>query len=362
MGELQTMISKRCKRLRAESQSSFYLKALVQIFLLAIFAGVSIAATPASVICDPKAGIWDFGLEWVAQTCVPKTMTDSTETIYNNNYVTCDRASNTVGLFASYGDETMTPEDFISYAVGLTASNGRHYKIFRNSEGTHFLLVHPNYTGLIDGKDMTTYAEGRVYTDVFTQGLILPPTPLCKKAPPCNHCPCTEVKAASTVNIISGRLSHDQELFDTKGGQSPLAVSINYRSIPFAPSSIGNGWSHSYETSLQAGGTSTVTIWDNGTVRDYRLLAGAYRSAPGDFSILRKTSAGSYFLTEKSGMVQNFDSAGRISSKVDVNGNTTSFTYTGGNLSSVTDPNGRVASFFYDPDGKLSSIADPLGM
>jgi RHS repeat-associated protein len=350
------------KKLRAQTKSSLYLKALVQLVMVAVFAGVSVAATPVPVTCDPGTGIWDFGLEWIAKTCVPKTMTDSTVTEYNNNYVTCNKASKSVELFASFGDDTMTPEDFISYAVGLTASNGKPYKIFRNSQGTHFLLVHPGYTGLIDGKDMTGYAEGQVYTDVFTKGFVLPPTPLCKKAPPCNHCPCTEVRAASTVNIISGRLSHDQELFSTKGGQSPLAVSLNYRSIPFAPSSIGMGWAHSYETSLQAGGSSTVTIWDNGTVRDYRLLAGAYQSAPGDFSILTKTSAGAYVLTEKNGLVQNFDSAGRIISKVDTNGNTTSFSYTGGKLSSVTDPNGRVANFLYDTNGNLSSIAAPMGM
>jgi len=339
----------------AYQRSLFLRRVLAPVLLLLLVAGAGSSAHAASISCDPKGGISDFGLEWAADTCVSKGMNDSTYVHYTNNDLTCDPSSHQVVLHGPYGDDAMAPADFLSYATGITASGGRHFKIFRNKEGSHLLLVHPDYTGTIDGQDMTKYAEGGVYTDVFRSGFILPPIPSCIKTP---HS-CTEMPSNSTVNMISGRLSHSQELFSTKGGQFPLTVTLNYRNIPFAPSSVGNGWSHSYEISLQAGGNSTVTVWDNGDVRDYRLVGGIYQASSDDSSSLTKNGDGSYLLTEKNGGTLSFDPAGHLIARADTNGNATTFTYANGNLASVTDPNGRSATFTYGVNGKLASIGGP---
>src|ERR1039457_3073345 len=328
----------------------------VVVFLLGcIFSGVCLA-TPKPVTCDPKGGIWNFGMEWEADTCVPKDMTADTSIHLVNTALVC--TNSIVQKFSALGDNSLgePPSFFINSAV----SQG--YRVFRNTEGTHIMIVDPRYTGLIAGKDITAYAPGQVYTDFFKRGFVLPPVPICKKDPECTTCPCPlEVRVGSTVNIISGRLSHNQELFSVKGGQLPLSFTLYYKSMPFAPSAIGNGWSHGYEQSLQVLANGTLVVWGDGKERDYRLIAGVYTPPRGDYSTLVKNVDNSYTLTEKNGLTRSFDSSGRITALSDRNGNSTSFVYTSGKLTSVTDANSRTALLAYDANGILSTITDPLG-
>jgi len=334
---------------------------IAQAAVILVFVGLSIAQEPIS--CDPKTGTWDFGLEWVADTCVPITMTDNTEVRFINNLVTCDRNAKSVALLAPYGNDTMSPEDFITYALSTTATDGRHYRIFRNNEGTHFVLVHPSYTGTIDGKSMTDYAEGEVHTDVFQKGFILPATPNCKGGD-FNNDPKTEKCIGSSVNLGTGRLSHSQELFSLNNNRSlALGLALNYRSVPFAPSSIGNGWSHSYEETLEPGEGYSMVFWQEGTRRIYnkrKVTDSSYLPPLGDHSTLAQTENG-WTITESDGLRRTFDSNGRILSITDrYVDNSLEFTYSGGKLAKVTDATGRAVSFSYNADsGKLETITDP---
>ncbi|WP_243374403.1 RHS repeat-associated core domain-containing protein [Geotalea sp. SG265] len=277
-------------------------------------------------------------------------MNDNTITHYVDTMVQC--SDPTVTSEASYGDDQMSPASLINY----WKSAG--YKVFRNKEGTHIVAINSYYNGTIDGKSMSSYATGQVYTDVFKEGFVLPPTPDCKggdaNRPPMEQC------GNSTVNMQSGRLSHGQELFATKSTQ-PLAlnVSLYYRSIQFAPSAIGNGWSHSYEMSLQNGAGNSKVFWYQGTRRIYNNYNGTYISPRGDFSTLAKNGDNTFTITEKDGLKRNFDTAGTATTIVDCNGNTLTLTYTSGKLASVTDPNGRIATFAYDGNGKLYTVTDP---
>ena len=322
----------------------------VHLLLLAAV-GTSLAAAPVS--CDTKGWISSIGLEWVASNCIAKTMTDNTALHYGNNFVECNGGN--VSVYASYGDSQATPASLVNYIL----SQG--YKVFRNKEGSHVLMVHPLYKGVIDGKDMTRYATGQVYTDVFSRGLVLPQTPLCNATPPCKSCPCPEIELGSSVNLISGRLSHTQELFSAKGGQMPQTLTLDYRSMDFEPSTIGSGWSHSSEQSLQVLANGSLSLWHGGISRNYRLYSGVYFAPAGDYSTLVKNADGSYLLTEKEGLKRVFDSSGHISAMVDRNGNTVSFVYASGTLQLVTDPSGRNVTFTYDLDGRLSVVTDPGG-
>ncbi len=321
------------------------------LFSLCGAAGISMAAAPVS--CDTKGWISTIGLEWVVDTCVSKDMTDNTTLIYGNNFLQCSGGN--VSVYASYGDSQSPPTALVNYII----SQG--YKVFRNKEGTHILMVHPSYKGTIDGKDMTKYATGQVYTDVFSRGLILPQTPICRETPPCKSCPCPEIEMGSTVNLISGRLSHAQELFAAKGGQLPLTLALNYRSMDFGPSALGSGWSHSYEQSLQLLSNGSLSFWQGGISRTYLLYNGVYTAPTGDYSTLVKNGDGSYQLTEKEGLKRSFDLSGRITSLVDRTGNRVSFVYADGRLQLVTDPSGRSATFAYNLNGKPSTVTGPNG-
>lgn len=309
----------------------------------------------AATSCDPQGGITTVGLEWVAKQCIPDGVSDNTSIYYINNALECSGGN--VTLFAPYGDTQGSPASLINY----WKSQG--YRVFRNKEGSHIVAVHRYYTGLIDGKSMSNYTPGQVYTDVFSEGFILPsPTPDCQGGDfNCGGCPC-EQPANSTANLGTGRLSHDQDLFALKNSQSlSLSISLYYRSIQFAPSAIGNGWSHSYEMALQTNSNGSVTFWMNGTRRIYTLYSNVYYPPKGDYSALVKNGDGTYTLTEKDGLKHNFNASGNITSMVDRNGNTLAFTYAAGKLTTVTDPNGRSAILAYDSNNKLSTVTDPKG-
>jgi RHS repeat-associated protein len=171
-----------------------------------------------------------------------------------------------------------------------------------------------------------------------------------------------ETCAGSTVNKGTGRLSHSQKIFSTNTSQPlSLALALNYHSQDFAPSAIGNGWSHSYEMSLQNGAGNSKIFWQGGKRRVYESYNTGYVSPKGDYSNLVQNGDGSFTLTEKSGFVRQFDNTGVATSIVDRNGNSLIFTYAAGQLASVTDANSRTANFAYDGNGKLTTITDPQG-
>lgn len=333
--------------------SGFRLVPLLSVCLLLL----KITTSHAAITCNPQSGVTTIGLEWVAKQCIPDGMNYGTTIYYENNALQCQ--SGAVGLFAWYGDDQTTPAAIANYYASIG------YRVIINREGSHIVAVDSRYTGLIDGKSMSSYAAGAVNFDVFTSALYpTNPVPDCKggdaNRPPMEQC------GNSTVNMETGRLSHGQELFATRSSQ-PLAlnVSLYYRSIQFAPSTIGNGWSHSYETALSAGTGYNMVLWINGARRIYSKFSSSatapFISPKGDFSTLVKNADNTWTITEKDGTTRNFDTTGAATSIVDRNGNTLTFGYTNGKLSTVTDPNGRSATFAYDGNGKLSTITDPGG-
>jgi RHS repeat-associated protein len=317
------------------------------------------------VACDPRGGIWNFGMELIADECVPKDLKDTDSIHYLTIPLTCNQGTKQVESFAAWGDTTNSAVNIIQEALIAPVSNGSAYKIFRNKEGTHILLVHPLYVGLLDDKEMTTYIQGEIYTDVFKRtgdnverAFILPQIPICRMNDRCQ----LSGPFGSSVNYGSGSISHSQELFSAKGGQLPLVLSIDYHSNPIAPGSIGNGWSHSYEQTLEIFKNGAVTFWGGGTGRDYRLDKDNRYFAPrDDYSNLSKNSDGGYLLTEKEGITRTFTSSGQLTAITDRNGNTLKIMYENGKVARVFDPAGRTASFAYDLSGKLSILTDPMG-
>lgn len=320
---------------------------LTAFILLSQFSS-SIAATS----CDPQGYASIIGTEVTAVSCVPDGMNDNTSIYYKyrdyeciNGVVTLTNVGNTI---------LISPNGIMNPGLGI------YYRTFRNKEGSYVFQVASWYRGLIDGKSMASYPAGGVYTDVFIQFFDQSlTTPNCQGGD-FNACR-NEKKSNSTVNLGTGRLSHDQRIFAVNSGL-PLAldISLYYRSIPFAPSTIGNGWSHTYEMTLQNGAGNSKVFWNQGTRRIYNNYNNAYVSPKGDFSTLVQNGDGTWTITEPDGLKRNFDSTGLITSLVDRYGNSLSFTYTAGKLAGVTDPGNRTVTFGYDPNsGKLTTITDP---
>lgn len=123
----------------------------------------------AAGTCNLQNGISTIGLEYIADTCPPENADDNTYYHYINNNIRC--SGGLVTLYTNYGDYSGTPAQLINF---VRASYGSTYRIFRNTEGNHVVLVHRYYTGLIEGLDMDDYAVGQVYYDQFGAAFIPP--------------------------------------------------------------------------------------------------------------------------------------------------------------------------------------------
>ncbi len=140
-----------------------------------------------------------------------------------------------------------------------------------------------------------------------------------------------------------------------------IASSFAFNSFNPFMTSLGGGWSHSYEAALQDQGDGSILFRSGNMTRHYVPSGSGYISQNGDKSTLVKNADGTYVISETNGRKGNFDVTGKIVSRADRNGNTFTFAYAGGNLTSVTDSLGRTTTFSYDSSNKLSTITDPNG-
>lgn len=319
-----------------------------------VLLGAVPGASAATHTCDPQGYASVIGVEAVAVECIQEGMNDDRVIRYLYRDYAC---VNGVVTMTQVGNKIdLTPNQL------MTPANGIQARTFRNKQGSYFLKVVDDYRGLIDGKRMTDYPVGGVYEDVFTH--ILDTTqapPLCRGGDG-NH-PCNEENTGSSVNVGTGRLSHDQMLFSLNNNRTlSLGVTLNYRSTPFAPSAIGNGWSHTYEATLKPGAGNAMLFWEDGTRRVYERYQNDYVAPKGDYSRLVRNADNSWTITELDGLVRSFDANGNLTVLTDRYGNSLSFTYNGGRLAGVTDATGRSVTLGYEAGtGKLNSVTDPAG-
>lgn len=107
---------------------------------------------------------------------------------------------------------------------------------------------------------------------------------------------------------------------------------------------------------------NAVSINVGHELREYsKMPDGSFSSPLGSTDRLVDAGGGAFRLERRFGTRWNFDSQGRISSIVDVDGNTTAFNYSGQNLSSVFDPLGRSLSFAYDAINRITAVTDSVG-
>jgi RHS repeat-associated protein len=169
------------------------------------------------------------------------------------------------------------------------------------------------------------------------------------------------VQFGSSAHMASGNLSHSQNLFSSRGGSLPAALSLYYNSLDPEKGSLGRGWSHNYDLSLKENSNDSVLISEGNWRHKYYTLAnGVYTGRTNNYSTLTKNSDGTFTLTHKDGQIYTFAN-GKIATIADRNGNTIAFAYSGGNLVTVTDPSGRMVTFTYDTTNHLTSLTDPSG-
>ncbi len=200
------------------------------------------------------------------------------------------------------------------------------------------------------------------------------------------YCPCPQGQSGQPVNTGTGEFWHTFSDLGVQGRGSGLGFSRTYSTLGASVSGLfGFGWTSNYEARLELDANANAIIHQaNGSIIAFTNsdLSGTYVPArPRVLGRLIRDGAGNFWFTEHGRTVYEFNRSGQLVAIKDLNGNTTSLSYTAGVLSAVTDaqnrsltvttangvitritdPAGRHSDYTYDSNGNLSSAADPTG-
>lgn|GEM_PF-2399834 len=179
---------------------------------------------------------------------------------------------------------------------------------------------------------------------------------------PCEHC---NGAVGRPINISNGNMYLEQNDYQLPGVGSAINVGRTYNSNSQQIGLFGRGWSTAYDES--------IVTYDNNLVRFNHAggravylgrpvgSSGAFTDLIGDLH-QQVTQGSGFTLAMKDGSAKQFNSAGKLLSTTDRNGNTTTLAYGAtGFLSAVTDAFGRVLTVNTNTNGQVTSISDPLG-
>lgn len=161
------------------------------------------------------------------------------------------------------------------------------------------------------------------------------------------------------VNPANGNLILQQNDFSIPGRGVPVSIDRTYNSRKSAIAGIfGYGWKSNVEAQLVDSGNGPITLIDGDNTRHIfgQAVGGGYVAAGGVYLTLVKNGDNTYTVTQTDGTRINFNTSGKISSIVDTNNNTTTYSYTSGKLTTITDASGRTTTIAYGANGYVSSI------
>ncbi|MDQ0568340.1 RHS repeat-associated protein [Variovorax paradoxus] len=157
----------------------------------------------------------------------------------------------------------------------------------------------------------------------------------------------------------------------TINGPASLSFTRIYRSswagdASRVSSSMGQAWTHNYNTVLKASPTTGPLGVDialpEGYVRSFSLISGTSNWSPGNSAdTLTQTGGGWSWHRADDDSTYNFDGTGALQTLVQRNGRTISYTYNGsGQVATVSNTFGRSLAFAYS-EGKLATVTTSEG-
>jgi RHS repeat-associated protein len=184
----------------------------------------------------------------------------------------------------------------------------------------------------------------------------------------------------SNVMLDTGEFVYNEVDLSIPGRGFDFVFARTYRSQSIYSGPLGWGWDHNYNKRLVELYSGDIIYYD-GTGRRERFKVkdkpGTYLAPKGWFAELKRTEDGAFRLVYPEGIIEFFDSVGRLIKIQDRNNNKMEFYYNvSGQLSAVMDAMGRLIEFEYNnysieeirasgevkPDhGRLSRIIDYSG-
>lgn len=165
------------------------------------------------------------------------------------------------------------------------------------------------------------------------------------------------------INLNTGNFLYDKEDLVIHG-ITTLSFHMTYNSMEeFQGGSIGEGWHHNYEISVQCNedGILWLCLGDGQRIAFRKGVGTVYVPMYGSQGLLKQEADGYRYVTGK-GLEYVFDSIGRIVSRRNPNGYTDNFLYNAdGLLSEVQGANGGTLHYFYNREGNLYRVCDHTG-
>ncbi len=159
------------------------------------------------------------------------------------------------------------------------------------------------------------------------------------------------------VNMCTGNYV-DNVVELSFGKHMNLQFARSYNSIYRTVGSMGPGWSHNYEISLDVQDNKVILVTGDGSSEEYSSIDGTnYISKFGSYSSIKKHEDGFVF-TNKLSHTMLFDLDGALLSIQDFNNNSIQFEYEGQRLTKAFDNFGNSISYEYNELGNLASIKD----
>lgn len=170
-------------------------------------------------------------------------------------------------------------------------------------------------------------------------------------------------RLADPVNAIFGNFTYEHTDLALPGLGLPVRLHRTYNSAILHNGLLGYGWNLAYHLRVFQPDPDTVKVQrGDGRIDTYTVGSGGELiPPPNSAEILVKNPDGSFTLTTREFIVYQFDSAGRLLSGADPDGNTVTMNYSGDQWTGITDTSGRTWSFTYNADDRLSSVVDPTG-
>ena len=179
-------------------------------------------------------------------------------------------------------------------------------------------------------------------------------------------CDCKGVVGAP-INVSNGNMYLQQNDYELVTAGFGISLTRTYNSNSLRVGLFGRGWSTIYDESVEVLDSSLVRLNqpDGRAIYFGRPLGSLtdFKPVYGDFHATLTQRVDGFTLLLKGGSVQQFNSAGKLVSLIDRNGNLISLTYANnGVLSSISDQFGRTLTITTDINGLVGTITDVMGI
>jgi len=170
------------------------------------------------------------------------------------------------------------------------------------------------------------------------------------------------VKAlAGSVNIATGSMYQEFELFEVKSAGLPSALTIYYKSLKAYESVLGKSWTHSFDAKMRDRGYQSLVqkdFYSNSYL--FSLTEGKYQPQTGDHATLVKEKDGGYTI-KRNNLTYRYDKDLKLTAVTDETGAVTTFIFSGDNVKKIVTSKKDVITFDYGNSGRLARIIDATG-